>query len=277
MRVTVIQMTPGHVVEKNLAQAHDLIRRASQSDRPDLIVLPEMWSCLGGTREAKQAAAERLPDREACNAGPLYSAMRSIAREFDVVLHGGSIGEKAGDRLYNTTVVFAPNGDELARYRKIHLFDVVVRGGAEYRESDTFLAGSQPTTFRVDDMGIGCSICYDLRFAYLFDALRSAGVDLILLPAAFTTETGQAHWDVLVRARAIETQSWVAAAATTGRHTDGNGAQRSTFGHSMICDPWGTVVAQASLGSGWATAMIDRSVTDQVRRDMPVWQHRKSL
>ena len=277
MRVTVIQMTPTHIVEENLAQARDLVSRACRADRPDMVVLPEVWSCLGGTAEAKWIAAERLPDSQTVNGGPLHRAMREIAREHGIVLHGGSIGEAAGDRLYNTTLVFGPTGDELARYRKIHLFDVVVPGGMEYRESDTYLAGERTTTFRVGDMIVGCAICYDLRFGYLFDALRSEGVELILLPAAFTAETGQAHWDVLVRARAIETQSWVAAAATTGRHVDAAGGQRLTFGHSMICDPWGTVVAQASSGPGWASARIDRSVTDRVRRDMPVWQHRKTL
>ena len=277
MRVTVIQMTPGHVVQDNLVQARDLVMRASQADRPNLIVLPEMWSCLGGTRETKQAAAERLPDRETATIGPVYKAMRDIAREYNVVLHGGSIGERADDRLYNTTVVFAPTGHELARYRKMHLFDVIAPSGAEYRESDSYLAGSRAETFRIGDMCVGCSICYDIRSPYLFDTLRSKGAELIILPAAFTAETGEAHWDILVRARAIDTQSWVAAAATTGRHSDGKGGQRSTFGHSMICDPWGTVVAQASREPGWATAAINRSLTCQVRRSMPIWQHRKTL
>lgn len=277
MRVTVIQMTPSHVVEENLAQARDLISRACRAERPDMVVLPEVWSCLGGTVEAKRIASERLPDWQTADMGPLYRAMGEIAREHGIVLHGGSIGETMGERLYNTTLVFGPDGDEIARYRKIHLFDVVVPGGIEYRESDTYLAGEGITTFRVRDMIVGCVICYDLRFGYLFDALRSKGAELILLPAAFTAETGEAHWEVLVRARAIETQGWIAAAATTGRHVDATGGQRSTFGHSMICDPWGTVVAQASSGPGWASARIDRSVTDRVRRDMPVWQHRKTL
>ncbi len=282
MRVSVIQKSPNHVAADNLGQARDLVHRAVANDHPDLVVLPEMWSCLGGDRGSKWAASEPFPRSSAepthggTAAGPLYSALRDLAQAERITLHGGSIAERVGDRLCNTTLVFGPQGHELARYRKIHLFDVVTPRGTNYRESEVFDAGNSIATFKVNDVVAGCAICYDLRFPELFARLRDAGAELLLLPAAFTSETGEAHWETLVRARAIETQCWIAAAATSGRHQDQSGAARWTFGHSMICDPWGTVVAQASAGTGWATASVSRRTTENVRRDMPVWQHRTS-
>ena len=278
MRVTVVQFSPDHAVERNVAEVEDLVRSACREDRPDLVVLPEMWSCLGGDRAAKLDAAEPLPDAaRPSDAGRLHRFLRDLARSEAVVLHGGSIGERAGDKLFNTSLVFGPDGAELARYRKIHLFDVVTPSGAGYRESDLFGAGDEPVTFPAGGLTAGCAVCYDLRFPALFAVLRDRGAELIALPAAFTAETGQAHWETLVRARAIETQCWVAAAATVGRHADAEGSPRLTYGRSMICDPWGTVVAEASHGRGWATARVDRALTARIRADMPVWTHRRSL
>ena len=281
MRVTAVQMSPSHVVEDNVAALETLIERACDQDRPDLLVLPEMWSCLGGDPATKRRSAEVLPPSDQggdqAPPGPLYRRLSELARRRRIVLHGGSIGEIAGDRLFNTTLVFGRDGAELARYRKIHLFDVVTPSGERYCESDTYLAGDRVVTFAVDGTVVGCTICYDIRFGYLFDALRGAGAELILVPAAFTAETGEAHWDVMVRSRAIETQSWVVAAATTGQFTDGEGRTRSTYGHSTICDPWGRVVARAGREPGWISATLDRAVTERVRRAMPIWRHRRAL
>ena len=276
MRVTVLQMAPTDVLADNLHDADRLVREAARADRSDLMVLPETWSCLGGTRATKLAAAATLPAPGArASDDSLYVELQRLAREARVVLHCGSIGERVGDQLFNTSLVFDPDGHEIARYRKIHLFDIITPSGTGYRESDLYGRGEAVVTFDVGDIRVGCAICYDLRFFGLFAALRDRGAELVLLPAAFTTETGEAHWETLIRARAIETQSWFAAAATTGRHVDGQGQPRFTFGHSMVVDPWGTVVAAASRGIGWATATIDRAMTESTRRDMPVWEHRR--
>ncbi len=276
MRVSVVQMSPGADKAANIAQARRLIDAAVAEDRPDIVSLPEMWSCLGGDRATKLAAGEGLPPLGSNAAGgPAYEFLREMARAHRITLHGGSIGERDGDRLYNTTIVFDRGGQQIARYRKIHLFDIVTPDGTGYRESATFGAGDAIATCSVDGTTIGLAICYDVRFPEQFLELRRAGAELIFLPAAFTVQTGKDHWEPLLRARAIETQCWLAAAATYGQHLDGRGEPRFTYGHSMVCDPWGHVVAQASDGLGWITARIDPALTARVRRDMPVLEHRK--
>jgi deaminated glutathione amidase len=276
MRVSVLQMNPGHDKAANIAQAARLIDGAVASDRPDMLGLPEIWTCLGGDRAAKFDQAETLPPPGSNEpGGAAYEFLRGVAREKRIHVHGGSIGEKEGDRLFNTTIVFSPDGTEVARYRKIHLFDIVAPDGTGYRESASFGAGEQVVTCEANGVKVGLAICYDLRFPELFLALRRAGAELIFLPAAFTRETGKDHWEVLLRARAIETQCWFAAPACQGMHKDASGEPRWTYGHSLLCDPWGLVVAKASDGIGWATARIDTKLTERVRRDMPVLAHRR--
>ncbi|HTR17298.1 MAG TPA: carbon-nitrogen hydrolase family protein [Acetobacteraceae bacterium] len=276
MRITAIQMQPGHDKAANIAQAAALVGDAIGADQPDLVTLPEMWSCLGGDRATKFAAAEILPEPNgAGEAGAAYAFLRDLARARGITVHGGSIAERAADVLFNTTLVFDPSGAEIARYRKIHLFDIVTPSGAGYRESATFGAGDAVVTFEAGGLRMGCAICYDVRFPELFLALRRAGAEVIFLPAAFTLDTGKDHWEVLIRARAIETQCWMVAAATTGRHEDGAGQPRYTYGHSLIADPWGHVVARASDGPGWTTARIDPALTARMRRNMPVLEHRR--
>lgn len=277
MRVSVIQMSPSQDKGQNILEARRLIEAALAEERPDLVGLPEVWTCLGGTRGTKFAQSETLapPGAPEATAGPAYAFLRDMARSHGLYVHGGSIIERAGDTLFNTTVVFDPAGHEIARYRKIHLFDIVTPDGASYRESATFGGGEQVVTCRAGDVTLGLAICYDLRFPELFLALRRAGAELILLPANFTLQTGKDHWETLLRARAIETQCWVAASASWGQHLDGRGEARFTYGHSLVCDPWGHVVAKASDGVGWATARIDRDLTRRVRQDMPVLEHRK--
>ncbi|HTU54834.1 MAG TPA: carbon-nitrogen hydrolase family protein [Acetobacteraceae bacterium] len=276
MRVSVLQMNPGHDKAANIAQAARLIDGAVASDRPDMLGLPEIWTCLGGDRAAKFDQAETLPPPGSNEpGGAAYEFLRGVAREKRIHVHGGSIGEKEGDRLFNTTIVFSPDGTEVVRYRKIHLFDIVAPDGTGYRESASFGAGEQVVTCEANGVKVGLAICYDLRFPELFLALRRAGAELIFLPAAFTRETGKDHWEVLLRARAIETQCWFAAPACQGMHKDASGEPRWTYGHSLLCDPWGLVVAKASDGIGWATARIDTKLTERVRRDMPVLAHRR--
>jgi len=274
MRVTVVQMNPGCDKAANITQAEALTEAAIASDRPDLIALPELWTCLGGNREAKFAAAEALPAPGSNEApGPAYAFLQGLARRHRIHVHGGSIGEAAGERLFNTTVVFDPEGRELARYRKIHLFDITTPDGTGYRESATYGRGEEIVTYQANGTTVGCAICYDLRFPELFLALRRRGAELIILPAAFTLQTGKDHWETLIRARAIETQCWLAAPATWGRHMDADGP-RHTYGHSLVADPWGHVVAKVPDGTGFATARIDHARTRKLRADMPVLDHR---
>ncbi len=277
MRVSVVQMNPGADKAENIAQARRLIEQAVAADRPDIVSLPEVWSCLGGARDGKFAQAEDLPAKGSnAPGGPAYEFLRETARGARIHVHGGSIQERGGDKLFNTTVVFDPDGREIARYRKIHLFDITTPDGTGFRESSTYGGGDEIVTYDAGGITVGAAICYDLRFPELFAALRRAGAELIMLPSAFTLQTGKDHWEPLLRARAIETQCWFAAAATWGKHLEGTrGEPRFTYGHSLVCDPWGQVVAQVSDGTGWATARIDPAITARVRRDMPVETHRR--
>jgi nitrilase len=275
MRTTVVQMSPGHDKAANIAQAERLCEAAIAEDRPDIIALPEIWTCLGGTRQDKFDSAETLPAKGSNEpAGSAYTFLQSLARKHRIHVHGGSIGERAGDKLANTTVVFDPMGGEIARYRKIHLFDITAPDGKEYKESATYTRGAEIVTYEADGTKVGCAICYDVRFPELFLKLRQAGAELIFLPAAFTLQTGKDHWETLIRARAIETQCWFAAPACCGPHTEGSGGVRYTYGHSLIADPWGHTVAKVSDGIGFTTARIDHAVTKRVRGDMPVLEHR---
>lgn len=271
MRTTVVQMSPGHDKAANLAQAERLCEAAVAEDRPDIIALPEVWTSLGGGREASFANAESLP-RPGSNepAGPAYSFLQNLARKHRIHVHGGSIGEAAGEKLANTTVVFNPLGEEIARYRKMHLFDITAPDGKEYKESATYARGSEIVTYEANGTKVGCAICYDVRFPELFLKLRQAGAELIFLPAAFTLQTGKDHWEPLVRARAIETQTYFLACGQTGTFADG---KKANWGHSMIVDPWGHVVAQASDGVGMTSARFDFKYLDAVRGQIPVARH----
>ncbi len=276
MRVSVIQMSPISDKAANIAQARSLIGGALSAQNADLVALPEIWTCLGGDRATKFSAAESLPKPGEAG-GDAYEFLRSVAIANKIHVHGGSIGELSGDRIFNTTVVFGPDGSEIARYRKIHLFDITTPDGEGYHESATYGAGSELVTCTVAGVRVGLAICYDVRFPELFLALRRANVDLVILPAAFTLATGKDHWEVLLRARAIEIQTWIAAPACTGMHREAKGDARYTYGHSMIVDPWGHVVARASDGIGWASAFIDQTYMAKVRANMPVLEHRKLL
>ena len=264
MRVSVVQMNPGAEKAANIAQARGLIDGAVAEDRPDIISLPEVWTTLGGDREIKLREAEALPPRGSNEpGGAAYEFLRSVAREKRIHVHGGSIVERDGDRLFNTTVVFDASGSEIARYRKIHLFDIVTPDGQGYRESATFGAGDAVVTYEASGVKVGCAICYDVRFPELFLALRRAGAELIFLPAAFTLQTGKDHWEALIRARAIETQCWLAAPACWGRHLD-KGEPRFTYGHSLVGRPLGPCrrqgVGRHRLGDG-----ADRSRAHRAR------------
>lgn len=267
MRVCVIQMSSVNDKPANLAQARGLIEQAVREDRPDFLLLPEVWAFQGGSTDERRAAAETIPGGEA------YRLLQELAGRHGVVLHGGSFLEQGPERLFNTTVVFGRDGAEIARYRKLHLFDVVTPDGREYRESALVGRGDAVVTYAADGVRVGCSICYDLRFGELYRRLAADGAQLLTVPAAFTQQTGKDHWEILLRARAIETQCFVAAAAQVGAFPVGRDV-RQNWGHSMILDPWGKVLAQVPERPGFATARLDLEYLARVREMLPVAQHR---
>jgi predicted amidohydrolase len=274
MRAAVIQFEAGVDKAANIATAAALIDEAMARQAPTLVSLPEMWTCLGGDRATKLRQAETLNGYDGIPSACQF--MAQTARRHGITLHGGSIGELAGGELFNTTLVFGPDGAELGRYRKIHMFDVTTPSGEGYQESRAFGAGTTPVVVDAPEwIRLGLSICYDVRFPEHYLALRRQGAEVMLVPSAFTAETGRDHWEILLRARAIETQSWVIAAATTGRHSDAQGRARLTWGHSLIIDPWGAVHAALGAAPGFAVADIDMAQLARVRAAMPVLQHRR--
>ncbi len=269
MKISLIQMNSVNDKAANIAAASKLIEQAVAEEKPDWVSLPECFDFLGGAKADKFAAAESFPD------GPAYKAMQALARKHKIFIHAGSMLETAEgeERIHNTTVAFDRDGRELARYRKIHMFDITTPDGTRYEESAAFKAGDRVATYACEDMIVGCSICYDLRFPELFQALVAKGAQMIALPAAFTLQTGKDHWEVLLRARAIETETYVCAAAQTGSHLAGNDT-RQTYGHSLVADPWGHVIAKASDGVGIVSARLDPAIVKKVRTQIPVAQHK---
>lgn len=272
MKVALIQMNSGSDKGANIAAARELMERAIAEERPDWICLPEVFDFMGGSRADKKAAAEELPG------GPAWTMLRDVARQHGVFIHGGSLLERipGEERVGNTTVVFNRAGDEIARYRKIHMFDITAPNGQQYNESAAMKPGDAVATYDCEGVTVGCSICYDLRFPDLFQALAARGAQMIALPAAFTLQTGKDHWEVLLRARAIETETYVCAAGQTGAHMQG-GEPRFTYGHSLVADPWGHVVARASDGVGYVAARIDPARVEHVRAMIPVARHKVKL
>lgn len=245
----------------NRARAGALVGRAAAMGAR-LVVLPERWAHIDGARTIE--GAEPIE-------GPAISAAREWARDLGVHLLAGSIAEIAdAQHAFNTSVLIDPAGAIAAVYRKIHLFDVTV-GGREYRESAQTAPGSEAVTGEVAGHGVGLSVCYDLRFPELFRALVERGAELLAVPAAFTAATGRDHWEPLLRARAIENQCYVLAAGQYGAHGDGS----VSHGRSMIIDPWGTVLAQASDGEGVSVADLDFAFLDGIRARLPALEHRR--
>jgi predicted amidohydrolase len=256
--VAAVQMNSRGDKAHNIATALRLIDQAAASGAR-LVALPEVWTYLG-PEEANRDHAEPIP-------GPTIDLLRERARRRGIYLHCGSIHEvREGDpRIFNTSVVLSPEGDILARYSKIHLFDVVLDGVATYQESATVSPGDEIVTVEIEGLTVGLSICYDLRFPELFRILALRGAEMVVLPAAFTMTTGKDHWEVLIRARAIENGVYLLAPAQVGAHA----GDHWCFGRSMIVDPWGMVVATAPDTETIITANVDRSQVARVRRQLP--------
>ena len=265
--IAAVQMNSHDDVGRNL----DVVRaRVEEAKRrgASLVVLPENFAFMGGSDEQRRGVAEALDGD-----GPITTTLRGLAREHSLTLLGGGMPEASGDPLrpHNTAVVFGPSGELAARYRKIHLFDVEVGDGQTYRESSAVTAGDVPVVVDVPPFRVGLSVCYDLRFPELYRRLVDLGATLLTVPAAFTLVTGKDHWHVLLRARAIESQCYVVAAAQGGKHPKG----RMTYGKSLVVDPWGDVIAQASEGEGIAFAEVDPARVTSVRASLPCLGHRR--
>jgi nitrilase len=263
MRVGLVQINSQEDRHRNVTRAVELIESAA-AQGATLVSLPECVTFLG-RKEHHTANAESLD-------GETAQVFAATAKRLGIWLHGGSLIEKGpdGTKDYNTTLVFNPQGERVAIYRKIHLFDVDIAPGS-YRESDTYLPGDQIVTTDVAGVNVGLSICYDVRFPELYRHLASTGADVLMVPAAFTAFTGKDHWQVLLQARAIENTAYVLAPAQTGLHY----GRRQSHGHALVIDPWGTVLADAGVAPGLAVAPIDGGHGQRVRAQMPSLRHRR--
>ena len=264
IRVACVQLTSGTDKAANLERAERLVARAAATGA-DVVVLPEKWNGIGDA-ETLRSLAEPLE-------GESVSAMAAWAKAHGVTLVGGSITERreGRDKLSNTSVLFGPEGEIVSLYRKIHLFDVEV-GGHVYRESEAEEPGTEPVVAVAEGWPIGLSVCYDVRFPELYRILALEGAELVSVPAHFTLHTGKDHWHVLLRARAIENQLYVAAAAQIGETMPGKPA----YGRSLIIDPWGVVVAQAPDEETVITAELDRAHLLDIRTKLPSLANRQA-
>jgi predicted amidohydrolase len=267
VRAAVCQLNGGgEDVDANLATADRLVREAADGGA-DLAVLPELFAYYGSQRQMR-AMAEPL-------GGPITTFLSDLARDRSVWLLGGSVCEAEDGRVYNTSFLFDRNGEALARYRKIHLYDAELPGQRPIRESALFAAGDEVVTRDIEGIRLGLSICYDLRFPELYRGLMTSGALVLAVPSAFQATTGSAHWETLLRARAIEEQSYVLAAAQWGPW-GAPGAGHRTFGNAMIVDPWGVVLERApEEGDGVWFADLDVETVRSVRSRLPALAHRR--
>ncbi|WP_133405680.1 carbon-nitrogen hydrolase family protein [Parashewanella tropica] len=267
MQINVLQCQSGRDFDENLAFLHEQMETLDRADDEEqLIVLPECVLLFGG-HESLQIKAMGEDNQ-------FVSVLSKLAAQHQVYLVAGTVPELATDgRYYSRSYVFGPQGQIMGQYDKLHLFDVDVADGTkQYRESETFCPGEQVSVVDTPIGKIGLAICYDLRFPELFQAMREQGADIIALPAAFTKVTGKAHWQTLLQARAVETQTYVVAAAQWGQHPS---SRRETWGHSMIVNPWGEIVAEKLSDTGWVQARPDFAKMNSIRNEMPVLKHKR--
>ncbi|MGB9992394.1 carbon-nitrogen hydrolase family protein [Massilia sp. SM-13] len=260
--VAAVQMVSTPNVDENIATARRLVAQAAATGAK-LVLLPEYWPIMGMSDSDKVAKAEPL------GRGPIQDFMAQAAREHGIWLLGGTLPLASDDaeKVINTTLVYDPKGRHVGRYDKIHLFGFT-KGTESYNESRTIVPGRNVGTVETAVGKVGMSVCYDLRFPELFRAMGP--VSLIVVPAAFTYTTGRAHWEILLRARAIENQCYVLAAAQGGEHVNG----RRTWGHSMLIDPWGEVKSVLAEGEGIVHGEVDPSFIESVRESLPALKHR---
>lgn len=277
VRVAALQLNSQPDPDHNFAQFEPLVHQAA-AEGAAAVQLPEGCITLGDG-DVRQAVAEPLPE-----GGPLLRRLCTLARAAGVELQVGGFPERLpvtddrhGTHTGNTAILIDRSGAVIHCYRKLHLFDVDLADGTRLQESATTAAGDALALVPSVLGTLGLTICYDLRFPVLYERLAAAGANVLAVPAAFTRGTGPDHWEVLLRARAIETQCWVIAAAQWGRHHAANGSVRESFGQTLVVDPWGTVVARRARGVGIVPALIDHGLTESIRRELPVHTHRRTL
>ena len=270
LKVAAIQMVSGFSLNQNLEQAAELIDQASNQGA-ELILLPENCLMFSASRFLSLATSEKDSQK-------ILDFLSETSKRYGCYLVAGSVPVVSSrlNKVFSASIVFSPTGEELARYHKIHLFDVDIDDDVgAYRESDTIEAGDSLSYFDIGKLRVGLAICYDLRFPELFRALSKQGCHVLLLPAAFTQHTGALHWEVLLRARAIENQCYVLAANQGGEHVGESGKVRKTYGHSMLIDAQGSVLNELSTGKGICVGAINLNELNQLRSQMPVLSHRK--
>ena len=265
LRVALIQLNSGSDKDANLAKIDRSVGEAADTGAR-LVALPEYVTYLG-PKDGFAAAAEPIP-------GPTTERFAALARRHGIYVHGGSIHEQTGspDKYFNTSTLFDPNGELIAVYRKIHLFDVHIGDTVVAAESERIVAGEEPVTAEIDGHKVGFSICYDLRFPELYRALALAGAEILFVPAAFTLYTGKDHWHLLLRARAVENQCFVLAPAQVGAHEPDNAR---CYGHALVVDPWGTVLADAPDREAVVVADLDFADLRRVREEVPSLANRR--
>lgn len=265
MRLALLQLKGTSDKAANVANALSKIETAVKEHKPRLITLPECFNCPYGTKYFREYA-ESIPD------GYTSQQLSKAALDHQVYIVGGTIPELGeNDRIFNTCTVWGPNGNLLAKHRKMHLFDIDVKGGMRFKESETLTAGNDFTTIVIDGHKIGIGICYDIRFEEMARLYRNEGCEMIIYPAAFNLTTGPLHWELLQRARANDNQLYV---VTTSPARDPN-ADYVAYGHSMIVDPWAKVLKAAGDGEETITADIDFTLVEQVRQQIPVFSQRR--
>jgi predicted amidohydrolase len=264
LTVAAIQLNACHNRRENLARAVRAVETAAQQGAK-LIVLPELFNGYGDLAQVVREA-ETIP-------GPTSETLQALSARLGIWLLAGSIGERSEfpDRGYNTSLLFDPQGNTRAKYRKIHLFDVDIPGKVRSCESEHMLAGEEPVCLATDLGTLGIAICYDLRFPELFRRLSQKGLELLLFPAAFTRPTGKHHWEVLLRARAIENQCYIIAANQCGEHT----SSLASYGHSMIVDPWGRILAAAGEEETIISTTLSAHTLHELRECLPVLKNRR--
>ncbi len=265
LRVALVQINSRHDKAANIRRAEELIDEAAATGAR-VIAMPEYVNYLG-PRDGHEEAAETVP-------GPITERFAAKAREHGVYILGGSIHERSGTpgKYYNTSVLLDPNGEIIAKYRKIHLFDIDLTGNVSANESETILPGDEIVTAEIDGHTVGLSICYDLRFPELYRLLALRGAEVLFVPAAFTMFTGKDHWHTLLKARAIENQAFVVAPGQMGAHEPNDSR---CYGHSLAVDPWGTVLADSPDKEGVVTADLDFEYLAKLRKQLPSLANRQ--
>jgi len=262
LKLAWLTLTSTQDVQRNIEQIESYLTKLADEDRIDLLVLPEAFAWLSSDLMAQSAIIEDLGDRQA----PLQSLCAQWARQLNAYVVAGSLPLRIGGQVYATLCVFDPTGELITYYRKMHLFSVTTPSGVCYREDQLYREGAVPVVWHSPWGAIGLAICYDLRFPAMFRYYAQAGARLMLLPSAFTKETGQAHWHSLVRARAIETQAYWLAVNQVGKHDE----RLESYGHSLLVDPWGRLLSDSIKQKGVFTAQIELTQVDQLRQQFPL-------